>query len=277
MMLPVQTGPMSEVTFLLDVAHATELTAELRISSKPNNHTPDVVLARLRLPLKPGLNQAIPLRFNATIDAPRYAFVCLMANSAVTAQLSDQRIVGVLSVTQKFNRAVAKSPRQEPPPDSGIESFEFWIPQRRPGGKNLACRIDPPLHAFDVGNLLNGYARPTAQPNAWSATPDDENPALTLTWPEPVTMGSAELGFDTDFDHPLETVLIANPETVPPACIPQVRITDETGKVVAEVCDNFLSTVVVRFGSPVRTRQLTFTFTQPASGAPAALFRVSCY
>jgi len=277
MMLPVQTGPMPEVTFFLDVAQTTELSVELRISSKPGNHTPDVVLARLRLPLKAGPNQTIPLRFNATIDAPRYAFICLMANPAVTAQLSDQRIVGVLSVTQKFNRAVAKSPRQEPPPDSGIESFEFWIPQRRPGGKNLACRIDPPLRAFEPVNVINGYARPTAQTNAWSSVPEDEAPGLTLTWPELVTISSVELGFDTDFDHPLETVLIANPETIPPACVPRIKITDESGKMVGEICENHLSTVIVRFAAPVRARQLTFALTRPVSGAPAALFRVSCY
>ncbi len=58
-----------------------------------------------------------------------------MANPDVSVHLSDQRVTGVLAVTQKFNRAVAKSPRQEPPPGSGIDSFEFWIPQRRPGGQ----------------------------------------------------------------------------------------------------------------------------------------------
>jgi FAD dependent oxidoreductase len=277
MMLPVPPGPMPAVTLWLDVAESTELSAELRVSSKPGNHTPDVVLARLDLSLKTGANQTITLRFDATIDVSRYAFVCVMANAQVTARLSDRRITGVLAVTQKFNRAVAKSSRQEPPANSGIESFEFWIPQRRPGGKNLACRIDPPLQAFEPDNVVNGYARPTAQSNAWVATPDDKNPTLVLSWPEPVVLGSVELGFDTDFDHPLETVLIANPETVPPACISALIITDDTGQVVGEVRDNHLSMVAVRFAAPVRTRRLTFAFTPLAAGAPVALFRVSCY
>lgn len=72
-------------------------------------------------------------------------------------RLSEQRLTGVLSVAQKFNRAVAKSPRQEPPPDSGIESFEFWLPERRPGGRNFAIRIDPPQNVSTCNRCrLNG-------------------------------------------------------------------------------------------------------------------------
>ena len=71
---------------------------------------------------------------------------------------------------------MAKSARQEPPEGSGIDSFEFWIPLRRPGGKNFALRIDPPLATFGPGNLTNGIARPTRQPNAWVAALEDPDP-----------------------------------------------------------------------------------------------------
>jgi hypothetical protein len=277
MMIPVVPGPMPQLTFLLDVAEATELAVELRISSKPANHTPDVTLAATRLALRAGPAQQITLPLAATIDVPRYAFVCLMANPSVTAHLSDQRVTGVLSVSQKFNRAVAKSPRQEPPPGTGVESFEFWIPQRRPGGKNLACTISPPLAAFEPANLVNGFARPTSQTNAWAAQPGDASPQLTLTWPAPVTVGCIELGFDSDFDHPLECVLMLNPETVAPFCVPRVQITDETGRLVGEVLDNHLSLARLVLPAAVRVQQLVFTLIRPPSGAPAALFRVSCY
>lgn len=277
MMLPVSPGRMPAVDYLVDVSRATELVAELRISSKPFNHTPDVTLATLRLPLQPNAGQTVSLRFDTVIDAPRYAFVCLMANDAVTAHLSDQRVTGVLAVSQKFNGAVAKSPRQEPPPGSGFESFEFWLPQRRPGGKNLACRIEPPLAAFEPANLVNGFARPTAQTNAWSAAPDDRAPTVTLAWPEPVAIACIEIGFDTDFDHPLESVLMTNPETVAPFCVPALRVKDDTGRLVGEIHENHLSTVTLRLASAVRTRHLAFELTPPASGAPAALFRISCY
>jgi hypothetical protein len=277
MMLPVTPGPMPTVTFTLDVAKATELAVELRVSSKPDNHTPDVTLASAQIPLRAGAGQQITLPLQATIDVPRFAFVCLMANPDVTAHLSDQRLTGVLSVSQKFNRAVAKSPRQAPPPGTGVESFEFWIPQRRPAGKSLACTISPPLAAFEPANLVNGYARPTAQTNAWVAQPGDAVPQVTLEWPAPVTVGCIELGFDSDFDHPLESVLMRNPETVAPFCVPHVKITDETGRLVAEVRDNHLSLARLVLPAAVRVRKLVLTLTPPAGGAPAALFRVSCY
>jgi hypothetical protein len=277
MMLPVSPGPMPQVTFTLDVAAATELAVELRVSSKPSNHTPDVTLAAATIVLGPGAAQHIALPLAATIDVPRYAFVCLMANPAVTAHLSDRRVTGVLSVSQKYNRAVAKSPRQEPPPGSGVDCFEFWIPQRRPAGKNLACVITPPLAAFEAANLVNGFARPTSRPNAWVAEPGDTAPQVTLAWPGPVTVGCIELGFDTDFDHPLESVLMRNPETVAPFCVPHVTIADETGRVVAEIRDNHHSLARVVLPQPVRVQKLVLTLTPPAGGAPATLFRVSCY
>jgi hypothetical protein len=277
MMLPVAAGPMPRVSFVLDVAEPTELRAELRVSSRPDNHTPDVTLASARVPLRAGAAQEVALPLEAVIDAPRYAFVCLLANPAVTAQLSDERVTGVLAVSQKFNRAVAKSPRQEPPPGSGVESFEFWIPPRRPAGHNLACTISPPLAAFAPENLVNGWARPTFQPNAWVAEPGAAAPQVTLAWPEPVTVGGLELGFDSDFDHPLESVLMRNPETTAPFCVAHLTVADESGRVLAEVRDNHHSLARLVLPAPAQVRRLVLTLTPPAGGAPAALFRVSCY
>jgi hypothetical protein len=277
MLLPVPPGPMPAVTFTLDVATATELIAELRVSSKLNNHTPDVTLATLRVALTAGAAQAVTFKFPTSIDAPRYAFVCLAANPAITAHLSDQRLTGVLSVTQKFNRAVAKSPRQEPPPGTGIESFEFWIPQRRPGGKNFALRVEPAIALFAPENLRNGFSRPTNQPNVWLAALTDAAPTLTLEWPEPVELSRLEFDLDADFDHPLETVLMLNPETVAPFCVPALRVLDDTGRLVGELRDQHLSQAALTLAAPLRTRRLTVQLTRPASGAPAALFRVSAY
>jgi len=65
----------------------------------------------------------VTLDFKSVIDEPRYAFVCLMANPHISVHLSNQRLTGVLAVTQKFNRAVAKSPRQEPPPTVALTAL----------------------------------------------------------------------------------------------------------------------------------------------------------
>ncbi len=296
MMLPVPAGPMSTVEFLLDVAEPTTMHAELRVSSKPENHTPDVTLATLAIPLLAGARLPLTLRFEAAIDAPRYAFVCLPANPAVSVHLSEQRVTGVLALTQKFNRAVAKSARQEPPAESGIERFEFWIPQRRPAGQNLALTIDPPLERFGVANLTNGFARPTNQPNAWVTDFTDEQPTLRLEWDTPQTIARIELSFDTDFDHPMESVLMGHPERVIPFCVPAVRIfggvrspvearrrakPDPSGtdamRLLGEVAQNHHSRQVIRMARPVTADFVEFRLVAPAVNLPAALFAVRCY
>ncbi|MBM3756004.1 MAG: FAD-dependent oxidoreductase [Acidobacteria bacterium] len=317
MMLPVQAGPMPKVTYLVDVSAPTELECELRVSSKADNHTPDVTLKAFTLALKPGARQSIALDFGAVIDEPRYAFVCLMANPHVAIHLSDLRLTGVLAVSQKFNRAVAKTPRQEPPADSGIEAFEFWIPERRPGGKNFACTISPALNTFGVENLTNGFARPVRQPNAWVAAFEDEQPCLKLTWSKPQKISRVELMFDTDYDHPMESVLMGHPERVMPFCVPNVVVLNPravrdvrppqpaaaTVKVVgasgyatellckngnstpeahppgllAQLVDNHETRRVLAFAEPVTTDCLEVHLTAPDELIPAALFEIRCY
>ena len=296
MMLPVQTGAMPTVEFLLDVSAPTTLRAELRVSSQTDNHTPNVTLATQEIKLKPGERIKLPLKFAAIIDAPRYAFVCLMANPDVAVHLSDQRVTSVLAVSQKFNRQVAKSPRQEPPPGSGIDSFEFWIPQRRPAGKNLAIEIDPPLEVFGPQNLTNGFARPTNQPNAWVADFSHEQPVITLTWEKPQTIARIELSFDCDFDHPMESVLMGQPERVMPFCVQEVTVAvpakkpvfagkvngnsakaSDTERLVFQISENHQSRQVIRLETSVTTDRLELRFVAPSSHVPAALFEVRCF
>lgn len=280
MMLPVQAGPMPQVEVKLDVAAATTLRAELRVSAKPENHTPDVTLAALEVPLGPGKGQAVPLAFEASIDSPRYAFVCLMKNEAVAVHLSDRRVTGVLAVCHNGNKAVAKSATQTPPPDSGIDSFEFWTPKRRPAGRNFALRIEPPLACFGVENVKNGFARPTSQPNVWAADFEDRRPALRLSWPSPQTIARIELCFDTDFDHPMESVLMGHPERVAPFCVREAEVVlhdGAGGKTVARAAENHHSRCILRLPSPVSANELEVRLSSPSANVPATLFDVRCY
>lgn len=81
-------------------------------------------------------------------------------------RVSDERITGVLVLTNAFNKAVGTSSRQTPPEITGIDSFEFWLPKRRPEGRNLAMILDPPLDVFSPANITRGPARPTQTVNA---------------------------------------------------------------------------------------------------------------
>ncbi len=277
MMLPVTAGPMPALEVLLNVAQATELRAELRVSSQPDNCTPDVTLSALTIPVAPGPKQTVPLRFEASIDESRYAFVCLMTNEHIAVHLSNQRVTGVLAVTNKANYAVAKASRQQPPPDSGIDAFEFWPAQRRPGGKNFALKIDPPLSVFGANNLTNGLARPTRQPNAWVAACADTKPTVTLQWPAARIISHIELVFDTDYDHPMESVLMGHPENIMPFCVRQFEIRDGANHVLSHCDDNHQSRRTIRFEPPVNTDRITISISAPDEWVPAALFEVRGY
>lgn len=296
MMLPVQPGAMPVTEYLVDVMAPTTLRVELRVSSRPDNHTPDVILADMEVELPAGSSMKLPLQFDAEIKQTCYAFVCLLENKAVAVHLSDQRVTGVLAVCHNGNKAVTKSATQIPPADSGIDAFEFWTPKRRPGGKNLAIKIDPPLRAFATGNLTNGFDRPTNQPNAWVADFAHEQPVVRLAWEQPQTIARIELFFDTDFDHPMESVLMGHPERVMPFCVREVVVAvparvpamageqnagpangSDTERLVCAVSNNYQTRQVVHLKEPVTTDCLELRLVAPDINIPAALFAVRCF
>lgn len=277
MMLPLPAGPAPRFEIIADVARATTLRAELRISSKAYNHTPDTTLATVDIPLPFGKGHRVPLEFNAVIEGPRYAFVCLSENPAVSVHLSDRRITGVLSLFQKFNRAVAKSARQEPPSGIGVESFEFWLPQRRPEGRNFALVVEPPLACFGPSKIANGFARPTREPNAWVADPADPRPRLTIQWAEPKTVQRIEISFDTDFDHPMESVLWNHPERTMPFCVRELEIRDADGTILAAITGNYRTRRTIILDPPATTGRIDILPGHPSSDTSAALLEVRCY
>jgi len=114
--------------------------------------------------------------------------VCFPAAPGVSLALSDERLTGVLALTQKGHRAVSKAAVQTPPEGSGIDTFPFWLPARRPAGKNLALELETGIAAFGPANLTSGPDRPEDAPNAWLADPDDQAPWAELAWAEPRTI-----------------------------------------------------------------------------------------
>jgi hypothetical protein len=276
MLLPVEAGPAPRITFFVDASQATTLDIELRCSTRTGNFTPDRVLFRQSIQLSAGECQPVTIDAGVQLESPAYLFYTLLRNPAVSVRLSEARVTGVLSLTQSMNAAVAKRTRQEPPEGSGIDSFEFWLPARRPGGLNLALRSDPPLSSFRASNVTNGIARPTTQPNAWVADPADPAPRLTLRWPDPRTIARIELSFDTDFDHPLESVLWGHPERDIPFCVRQYRLLDDGGAVLHECRENHQTRNTVTFDAPVTTSALHVEIVS-THGAPAAVFEVRCY
>jgi hypothetical protein len=267
-MLPLPAGRAPRVSFRVDVAAPASLTLQLRIGGRPDDYTPDAVLAEKTVDLPAGEDQVVVADFDVAIDTPRYAFYCLLANERVSVHTSGQRVTGVLAVRHHGTQA----PRE----DIGVETFEFWPPQRRPGGHNLAVTIDPPLDVFAERNVTNGFARPTDGPNAWVADFDDPAPALTLRWEQPQTIGHIELGFDADFDHPMESVLMGHPEAAMPFCVRDYRILDDRGRVVAEKTGHHQTRAAHLIEPPITTQALHFAMMKPHASTTTAFFEVRC-
>ena len=277
MVLPLAAGPVPMMTVWIDAPQGGALRLELRTSNRPDNHTPDVLLSSQDLTLEPGMAQAVQVSFPCTIDQARYGFLCLFGSPDMLVHTSDHRITGILSVACKGEAAVSTHGAQVAPPGSGVESMEFWTPQRRPGGRSLALGLHPALAVFDASQIANGIDRPTHAANAWVADPGDKNPTLTCTWPQSQTISRVELWFDSDFDHPLENVLLINPERASPFCVRRWRLRDATGRELARCDDQHLSRATVILDSPVTTDRLILECGETHGGAPAAVFALRAY
>ncbi|HRE79753.1 MAG TPA: FAD-dependent oxidoreductase [Opitutaceae bacterium] len=276
MLLPVVEATALSMTVWVQADAPADLRIELRQSSRVDNHTPDVILEKRSLRVAPGEN-AVPISFEHRFGDARYAFVCFFADERVRLRTSQQRVTGILSLCHAVNLAVAKSAVQAPEQDIGVDTFEFWQPKRRPGGQNIALRLSEPLALFGGQQALLEPARPTNQPNAWVAAPEDPAPAITLQWEETQRIGRVELWFDTDFDHPMETVLWGHPEGRMPFCVNHYRLIDDRGQVVADVAQHHQTRAIHRFSSPLLTRTLRVEVSHPSAEIPAALFQVKCY
>ncbi len=275
MLLPVVQGPAPKLTLLLDVTAPTSLTVQLRFSSKVENQTPDEIVAAFAIPLKAGAGQSVELAFDISIDRPRYAFYCLLANPAVSIRTSEQRVTGILSV--KHSARVEKWTTQAPTRDIGVDAFEFWTPERRPEGRNFALTVDPPLDVFRAENLLNGTARPVSQPNAWVADPSDKNPRIILSWTSPQKIARIDLDFDCDYDHPMESVLMGHPERTMPFCVKDYRVFDGTGQLIAGRTGNYAGPNRIVLETAVVTDRIVIEPASTWGDLPSSLFAVRCY
>ena len=274
MMLPVKAGNFPAFTLIMRATTETTVTISLRKSEKAYNHTPDIILESQPLSLKKG-EQTVFVEFASLWPEDSYAFICLSDNPDVEIALSSERVTGVLSLAQKGNPKVALSSRQEPDTDNGFDAFDFWLPERRPIGKNMAITFSRPLAIFSTDYLLNGISRPLKRTNAWVPAMDDQQPALILTWAAPVTLQHIDLYLDNDFDHPMEIVQWGHPEQVTPFCLQAFSLKEHTGNIIFKTENNRMSHCKITLDTPVKTRQLTLEYTNPQS-TPAAVFGILC-
>lgn len=275
-MIPLSKGKVPVMVFHAEADTDTELKVELRISGKAGNFTPDVTLASQVLSIHPGRN-CLQVKFDVAMEQQAYAFLTFEKNPLVKLIFSDKRVTGILSVFNLINKAVSNYGKQTPPEDIGVDEFEFWCPERRPGGQNVAFSLSEELGVFNVNNIRNGIDRPVNAPNAWVADLNDPEPRVFLEWDEPQKISKIHLIFDTDLDHPMESVLMTHPETFMPFCIRNYKICDDQGNVIYSKTGNYRSRDIIQLDIPISTRRLVFVAEHPSADVPAALFAIRCY
>jgi hypothetical protein len=272
-LLPLQKGIAYTFEVSVDAECSTMLEVELQVSSKVFNFTPDMLVEKQGIPLIKGIQQ-VKISFSKTLQEDQYGFLIFRNNREVKIRCSEKRLSGIVSVFNNSNPAVNNYGRQTPPENSGFESFEFWCPERRPKGQNLAMTIAPPLNCFSCRNIVNGFTRPYIRSNAWVARWNDPAPWLTFKWDEPLPIRSVTLFFDTDFDHPMESTQMGHPEDVIPFCIRNYTIKDGNGTVLFEKRDNHQTINRWIPGSEWITDCLHIEFEHPEQHVPASIFEI---
>ena len=275
-LLPLSKGPVPTFEIAINALESTEFMVSLRKSSKLFNYTPDVILSTQNYKVKKG-EQRLILHFDTLLDEDCYVFLCFHKTASVLIQTSQARVTGIVSVFNKQNKAVSNFGRQDPDPELGFESFEFWTPARRPAGFNFAMKIEPGLDCFDERQLTNGFYRPYLHPNAWVAGLHSQTSEIVVNWNDSQQIGTIVLSFDTDWDHPMESSLLGHQENLMPFTINNYRILDKQDNLIYQGLNNYQTRNEIVLEHPITTDTLKFQFHQPSGNVPIALFGLNIY
>lgn len=275
-LIPASPGKLPVMRFHLDAKEKTSIAVHLAVCTRTGSYTPDHIIEEVTIELTAGRN-CIELDWKTVFTDSQYVFIIFRKNELVSAYLSATRVTGLLSVFQTENKAVSNTGVQTPPEDIGVDAFEFWTPRRRPDGENMAINFSTALFTYSATNIKNGYARPYLSPNAWAAALTDKAPELIMQWDKTVTIQKIQLTFDTDMDHPMESVLMQHPENVMPFCVRNYSIYDGKGNLVKKISNNHQTRNHIQLDAPLVTDTLIVKCEHPALEIPAAIFEIRCY
>lgn len=277
-LLPLEAQTPYQFSFEVEALEDTILTVQFRVASKNTHFTPDVILQTENYQLSKG-KHPVEFKTKSPLNEKQYVYLCLMANEHLKVRLSNERCSAIMKVQNKKNIAVSNYGKQEPPKDFGIDAFEFWTPERRPKGKNLAFSMSPTLAVFGKENLTNTTIRPEAsgETNVWMAAKEDENAVITLRWDKEVEVKTIRLFFDCDYDHALESSLMEHPESEIPFIVSSYTIENKNGAVLALVENNHQAINTIQLENTIKTDQLIFKFSKKQGDIPISVFKISVF
>ncbi len=275
-MLPLAADQNYRFQVLVKAKRPTVLKVELRTSEKVHNYTPEICLAKREYILIGG-EQEIIIDFNTSVHQDQYVYVCFMENPEVKLKNSLARISGLLSVFNKTNKAVSNFGKQDPPEDIGVETFEFWVPIRRPEGQNIAMKIEPPITCFAAHNIANNIMRPEVKPNAFVAPLESTTSILDIYWSERKTIREIIIFMDTDYDHPMESTLLGHPEDVIPFCVRDYSLMNCGKTMIFSMKGNHQTQNRIVLDEPIESDHLQLTLHRSLPNVPISLFEVMCF
>ncbi|MCL3779058.1 FAD-dependent oxidoreductase [Prolixibacteraceae bacterium JC049] len=270
----------TKYTFKLNVkaTAATQLNVQLMTSESAKHFTPDVVAEKHQFQLKEGV-QEVEVVSNVLFEEDKYVYLAFMQNEDVEVALSDQLLTGAMTVQNKINKAVSNYGKQEPPVELGLDAFEFWTPERRPKGKNLAFSVSPAITAFSKENIQNNEIRQTSNgaANAWVAGFGEETSGLTMKWDEAKQVNHIRLFFDADYDHALECNHMQHPESEVPFVVNSYKVFDEKDQLIFEKEDNYQPINEIKLDNEISTKELRFEFSNSLETTPVSVFKIAVY
>jgi hypothetical protein len=142
-------------------------------------------------------------------------------------------------------------------------------------GQGICFRLSSPTDAFAPSRALGGYARPYGGPNMWVSGPaaEDPQPALELSWQEPVTVTEVDLLLDDDLNEDLINLHHhRSPDDIMPTLVRNARLetrADGAWHHLASLHENRQRRRVLRLDSPVTTDALRLVV-EDTHGVPEA-------
>lgn len=269
MLLPFIEGKVPEFTFFLDSEDSTIIEIELCVSNRYGNYTPDVTLIKKTYNVSSGKTD-LTVTFKQLLKKGQYGFVILKKNTKVSVAESEFRVTGLMSLF--YSRT------QKHSDEDGVEEIPFFIPQRRPGGKNLAMKISPALKSFSSNQLSTGVFRPgNEMVNAWVAPLENKMAQVTCEWKQPQSINKIILWFDPDYDHAMESCLMGHPEDTMPFCVQQYMVLDDRGNVLYETSKNHHARNEIVLDKTVQTSKLVVKLYQKMETIPISLFGMQVF
>lgn len=267
-LLPLGQGPVPDMTLLLEVKESTTVVVKLCTTSRPDHHTPDVLLGEYRAQVEPGSHRPLVIKFPCDLAAPASGFLVVEKNPAIAVHTSRLLVTGFVPLRHRMEVQSTAV---------GGEDFPIFGARRRPAGLNFALQFSNAFERWGPENVTSGWLRPMNQPNVWVAAPDDPSPAITLTWRKRLHLRRVELFFDTDADHALESVLMTHPTRTSPFCVKRYRVIADGG-IVVHTCDgNYQTRNILRFAAPIETSTLTVEVLEMNGPVPATVRAIRCY